>query len=247
MWGGVCANADAPSTSTTVTVTLPDGVKGSIQIFVIAKGQPARPAVVYAPQPPLRLHGSPEYAPGFVPAQRQVVSRGSATGGAAATGGGATASAPPPDPTSDPAAVIDPSAPLRDPTSSASASNPNAPTATPANPGTGAGSPAGAGARVVLPRQSAHAIGAAALRATNRTATVTAATLTMTGTYHVLSPAVVTASAALTMTGTYHTLPPVLAATATLTMSGTHASPSIKPRPVQSTPRIPAVPQPHTP
>jgi hypothetical protein len=82
MWGGICAKPDAPSVSTTVTVTLPDGVKGQIKIFAIAKGQPPQPAVVYRPQAPLRLPNSPEYAPGFVPAgaSRASVTRPPTTG-----------------------------------------------------------------------------------------------------------------------------------------------------------------------
>ena len=97
MWGGVCANADAPSgSSTTVTVTLPDGVKGQIQIFVVAKGEPRPPPVVYAAQPPLRLPGSPEYAPGFEAQRQQIAAGGGAPTVATPTvPAGAVASAEP--------------------------------------------------------------------------------------------------------------------------------------------------------
>jgi hypothetical protein len=85
--GAICANADAPAASTTVTVTLPDGTKGQVQVSVVPKGQPSRPAVVYRPQAPLRVAGSPEYAPGFVPG-------GVAASGVAASGVATAASIP---------------------------------------------------------------------------------------------------------------------------------------------------------
>jgi hypothetical protein len=68
-WGAICSDSSTPSVSTMVTVTMPDGVQGSAQLFVLAKGAPAVPAVAYRRQAPLRLPSSPDYAPGFVPGQ----------------------------------------------------------------------------------------------------------------------------------------------------------------------------------
>jgi hypothetical protein len=116
MWGSVCADPSTPSMSTIVTVTLPDGLRGTVKIFVIANGAPFTPAVVYRKQAPLRLPTSPEYAPGFVAVQTSGTTPAKPANGnaGAASAAGAVGTAPGADPTTDPNAVG--TAPGPDPT-----------------------------------------------------------------------------------------------------------------------------------
>ena len=91
--GRVCADTGATASTTTVTVTLPDGLVGTLQIVLVRTDQLGQRAVVYRPQAPLRLPTSPEYAPGFVAAGATARTNGVSSGGAAGAASGGAAGA----------------------------------------------------------------------------------------------------------------------------------------------------------
>lgn len=81
--GYVCADSTSPAATGTITVTLPDGLRGTLAMTIVPKGGVRGRAVVYRPQAPMRLASSPEYAPGFVAGQtEQAASMATAATGA---------------------------------------------------------------------------------------------------------------------------------------------------------------------
>jgi hypothetical protein len=221
--GRVCADTGVAASTTTVTVTLPDGLTGTLQIVLVPKGQVGPRPIVYRSQAPLRLPTSPEFAPGFVRAKAMARAKGVSGGGAAgagaadpATNPAAVGAAGAADPATDPGAVGAVGA--ADP-----ATDPGAVGAVGATGTTGA-----AGAAVRAPAASGKSVDPSR-RSTIPSkvfpqlapVTVTTPPIAMTGTYHVLAAVFVT-TPTLAMAGTYHVLPPVLVTTPTLSMAGTY-------------------------
>jgi hypothetical protein len=255
MWGYVCADSTTPSMSAIVTVTLPDGLKGTVQLFALAKGAPPARAVVYRPQAPLRLPSSPEYAPGFI------AGRASGAGGAvnptdpSASNTGAAISADPTAPSAantgaaNPADPTDPTDPSAANTGAANSADPTNPSAANTGAATGAGA-ASAGAAGGASRASGAS--RAAPLATSGTveklrhtsASVTTPALSLVGTYHALSA--VGTTPALSLIGTYHNLSSVQT-TPTLSLKGTYTSqPTAVTAPITTSPK-PISPGAHSP
>jgi len=205
MWANVCADSSAPPVSTIVTVTLPDGLKGTVQIFLVAKGSPPARAVVYRQQAPLRLPTSPEYAPGFVAGQAQGAAAGGGAGGAAAGGaassaaGGAASSA-----------------------AGGAASSAAGGAASGAAGGAASGAVGGtASGAVGVAGGAPRPISGTVEKLLHPSVSVTTTPLLLVGTYHVMS--VFDTTSALSLTGTYHVLS-VVETTTALSLTGTYAS-----------------------
>ena len=197
MWANVCADSSAPPVSTIVTVTLPDGLKGTVQIFLVAKGSPPARAVVYRQQAPLRLPTSPEYAPGFVAGQAQGAAAGGGAGGAAA--GGAASSA-----------------------AGGAASSAAGGAASGAAGGAASGAVGGtASGAVGVAGGAPRPISGTVEKLLHPSVSVTTTPLLLVGTYHVMS--VFDTTSALSLTGTYHVLS-VVETTTALSLTGTYAS-----------------------
>ncbi|MDQ2765664.1 MAG: hypothetical protein M3Y30_00790 [Gemmatimonadota bacterium] len=227
MWGSVCADAGAPSASTIATVTLPDGLQGTVQIFVIAKGAPPTSAVVYRKQAPLRLPTSPEYAPGFV-AGRSVATN-------------------PADPTS--AVGTSGEAALTSAGGATGASGAVAPSSANSGAATSGLNQTG---MPLHPRATSTVVTTSTLSLTGTlhvppAMTITTGTLSLTGTLHVPAEVIVT-TATLSLTGTLHVPAQVIVTTATLSLTGTFASqPAPVKSPVVTSQKPVSTKQPHTP
>ncbi len=251
MWANVCADSSAPPVSTIVTVTLPDGLKGTVQIFLVAKGSPPARAVVYRQQAPLRLPTSPEYAPGFVAGQAQGAAAGGGAGGAAAGGaasgaaGGATSGAAGAAGAAGGAASSAAGGAASSAASGAASSAAGGAASSAA--GGAASGAAGGAASSAAGGAASSAAGGAASSAAGGTASgavgvaggaprpisgtvekllhpsvsVTTTPLLLVGTYHVKS--VFDTTSALSLTGTYQVLS-VVETTTALSLTGTYAS-----------------------
>jgi hypothetical protein len=236
MWGNVCADSSTPTTSTIVTVTLPDGLKGTVQLFVLAKGAPPARAVVYRKQAPLKLPTSPAYAPGFVAI---AASAANPTNALAADAGGSKSA----DPT-------DPSAANTGSATGAGAAG---------HGGTaGAGGAAGgaaAGPTSGLDPNSTPLNKRAALKIPDATgthhitpsATITPGTLSLVGTHH-MTPTLAITTGTLSLVGTHHITPSVTITTGTLSLTGAPASQTAPVKsPVVTWTKPVSTKQPHTP
>jgi hypothetical protein len=236
--GRVCADTGVAASTTTVTVTLPDGLTGTLQIVLVPKGQVGPRPIVYRSQAPLRLPTSPEFAPGFVRAKAMARAKGVSGGGAAgagaadpATNPAAVGAAGAADPATDPGAVgaVGAADPATDPgaVGAVGAADPATDPGAVGAVGT-TGTTGAAGAAVRAPAASGKSVDPSR-RSTIPSkvfpqlapVTVTTPPIAMTGTYHVLAAVFVT-TPTLAMAGTYRVLPPVLVTTPTLSMAGTY-------------------------
>ena len=221
MWANVCADSSAPPVSTIVTVTLPDGLKGTVQIFLVAKGSPPARAVVYRQQAPIRLPTSPEYAPGFVAGQTQGAAAGGGAGGAAA-GGAASSAAGGAASSAAGGAASSAAGGAASSAAGGAASSAAGGAASGAAGGAASGAVGGtASGAVGVAGGAPRPISGTVEKLLHPSVSVTTTPLLLVGTYHVMS--VFDTTSALSLTGTYHVLS-VVETTTALSLTGTYAS-----------------------
>jgi hypothetical protein len=217
VFGVLCAAVTSTAAQTVVTVLLPDGLTSSVTLTTVAPT--ARVASMqYAPQAPLRLPTSPEYAPGFVARQAPAAAAEGGAGGAAVAGvsTGVASGAAGVAPSSDAGVASTTPRPIS---------------------GT---------VEKLLSRSASATTPPLSLVGTYHALSVVQTTpaLSLTGTYHALS--VVQTTPALSLTGTYHALSVVQTTTA-LSLTGTYASPSVAKMPSHALTPKPIPPGAHSP
>lgn len=201
----LCTRAGAPPSSVTVTVTLPDGLAGSVQLTSIVAGQYAA-AVQYAKQGPLRRPG--------VPPPHASTRTAAVTAPAGGAPGGGTATASTPAAGSAPAGTTvggGHPAPTR---SSGTASRLTAPGITT----TTALSMTGAYAAIAPMAFDTPPLSMTGNYAALAAQVVTTSALSMTGGFAATSQLVTTQS--LSMVGSYSAIAPQTVVTSALTMTG---------------------------